>query len=699
MKNIYKKISLTGALGILLGFVFACTEEEPLNMAPSFKMNEPANIMRTSVKFSGSITGDIANISEYGFDYSLSEDFTSSLTTRKKVGESLSSNSYELEVTGLEANERYYYRMYASTGASTVYSASEYFQTLASSIPTFSDIVVDSIGENFASFRCTIEEIGDEYLIEYGVGYKTSADKTYIPIPSDSIVPVSIAGAANTFFVQITGLEPATKYSFRPYAKNSADANGDTGTREGYGTVVTHTTDNQLSAQVETLEPSEGNIGINTAELSGRVISAIGSDGVVDEVGFCYSQTNMMPIITDNHVTATFTKLNEYFTVTITGLQTGTTYYVRAYAKNTVNGQERISYGAVYEITTFDLATPRLEWVQVKDTDGNVYYDDKITASSFSRRAKITNYDKGVLVEKGYVWSTNLHDITVAEARKNGTILTVDVTSGGGNIIDGVITGLKANTSYYVRAYAIYQAVGLEEIGYTDSNRFTTKDVVFPNYSIGLIESTINSMTFLFTINRPGDGEIIEKGIAWMRTPEDDRWYNFSFEEADGHIATETLTHDADTIVIPDLEIATSYLIKGYTKIKVDGEIYTAMGSSLWGVATHGLNLRIEEKTSTDTEISLTGQLHDSIEGVTEYGFCWSTDKISPSEMTNMIKASVPDENNQFKATITGLKMDTKYYLGLYVKIGAKVYYSGSRWDITTKKIPTIDNNPSPGIK
>ena len=245
MNKVYKKIYLIGIIGLFLGGVFACSEEEPVSFAPTFNMNEASEILRTSATFSGSISGETSHIKEYGFDYSLSEDFTTNLTTRVKVGDAITSSAYQVNVKGLEANERYYYRMYATTGVSTVYSASEYFQTSASSAPIMSALVVDSIGENVVRFKCSIEEIGDEYLIEYGVGYKKQTDKSYNPIPSDSIVPQSIAGTPNTFVVEITGLEPATKYSFRPYAKNSADPNGDTGTREGYGTIIEKQTENQ----------------------------------------------------------------------------------------------------------------------------------------------------------------------------------------------------------------------------------------------------------------------------------------------------------------------------------------------------------------------------------------------------------------------------------------------------------------------
>ncbi|MBQ3158500.1 MAG: hypothetical protein IJB98_02280, partial [Clostridia bacterium] len=41
---------------------FLCSEEEPINMPPSFSLNEVGSILRTSAVFSGSISGDLNHI-------------------------------------------------------------------------------------------------------------------------------------------------------------------------------------------------------------------------------------------------------------------------------------------------------------------------------------------------------------------------------------------------------------------------------------------------------------------------------------------------------------------------------------------------------------------------------------------------------------------------------------------------------------
>ena len=72
MNKINKKIFSIGTFILLLGTAIACSEEEPINMAPSFKLYDVTNVMRTSATFSGSISGNLNHIKAFGFQYSQS---------------------------------------------------------------------------------------------------------------------------------------------------------------------------------------------------------------------------------------------------------------------------------------------------------------------------------------------------------------------------------------------------------------------------------------------------------------------------------------------------------------------------------------------------------------------------------------------------------------------------------------------------
>ena len=695
MKRFTSYIYSIGAI-LLVGLVFSCSEEEPINMAPTFKLNSVTNIMRTSATFSGSISGEMSQIKEYGFQYSLSEDFTANLTNEVKVGDTPSSGTCEATIKGLEANERYYYRLYATTGASTVYSPSEYFQTIASSAPMLSALTVDSIGENMIRFTCTVEDIGDEYLLEYGVGYKKSSDKSYIPIASDSIVPVSVSGLANTFYVEIIDLEPATNYMFRPYAKNSADANGDSGAREGYGTVENIKTENQLSAVVTTNEIMEGNIGMNSFTVSGKIISAIGSNGVVDACGFCWSKTNSTPSIVDNVVEVSVPKLNEYFQATVSDLQTSTTYYVRAFARNTVNGEERIGYGEVQPVTTNDIITPQLSWVTYKNEWGDDQIFVETTPTSIRLKARIENYDESALIEKGFIWDRVNGQLSLEEARQKNTCLKVDLGTGD-NIIDGTIEGLEINTGYVIRAYAIYQASGLEEIGYSDwAQSAWTQNFESPymdNVEVNHNKITSSSVELVGKVTGLGNGTIIERGFCLSNISKNSESTNYDPTLTNCDMSVKSDETFISTVT--GLESSTEYAVHSYMISKLGERVdttYSGWRSTFWTKEIIKPSFKdIVTLSTTDNSITIASGILSlgEAEEIVEKGFCWKINKdgtwsdptLNEGENDGYVVITEGTQED-FSCTINDVPFSSEYRVRVYtkVKVGANtvVVYSNT---------------------
>ena len=664
MKTNFKYICSVGAFALLLGAGIACTEEEPIYVPPTFKLSEVSDIMRTTARFSGSISGDVSKVREYGFEYSTTEEFTSSTTQKVIVGDSAVSSSYDAIVRNLEANERYYYRMFASTGASKVYSQAEYFQTAASSAPLLTSFVVDSIGENLARFKCTIEDVGDEYLIEYGVGYKTQTDKAYIPIPSDSIIP----GTNNTYFVEINGLEPATKYSFRPYAKNSADAFGATGSREGYGEVLDSQTESLLSADVTTSEIMDGHIGINSIEVSGTFNGAAGSNDIINSCGFCWSENNMTPVITDDTLKLDPVRVGETFYATIKNLKPKTLYYVRAYASNTVNGVERFGYGDIYEVTTGGLKTPILEFEREEHEEGwwSILYET--TATSIHIKATITNYDANALVEKGLIWDEVDGSITLDKAKENKTFLSLD-TKTGGKTIDGTIQNLKMDTRYYVRGYAVYRAEGIEVIGYTGEQNIHTNNFEAPNLETTEIKDiTRNSATLVGGMSNKGNGEITEKGFVAIKR-------NVTYQPKLTDEGAIIIKSDDDTFTeeLKNLEYQTRYAVRTYAIAKLEERIDTVYA---WYNEFSTLSLGtpqfrdIEITQSSDT-LTLSSGLDETGDGkILERGFYWRVDTIDTEFILENDCQSIKAEGNneKFSAVAAGFKYGNSYRISSYVK-------------------------------
>ncbi|OKS89400.1 NHL repeat-containing protein [Mucilaginibacter polytrichastri] len=82
-----------------------------------------------------------------------------------------------------------------------------------------------------------------------------------------------------------------------------------------------------------------------TSATSGGSVTASGS-ATVTAIGVCYSTTSQTPTVSDSHTT--ITTIVSSFSSDLTGLTSGATYYVRAYATSTAG----TGYGGVIKFTT-----------------------------------------------------------------------------------------------------------------------------------------------------------------------------------------------------------------------------------------------------------------------------------------------------------------------------------------------------------
>jgi uncharacterized protein (TIGR02145 family) len=167
------------------------------------------------------------------------------------------------------------------------------------------------------------------------------------------------------------------------------------------------------------------NIGDKYATAHAAVVSEGTSD--VIGVGICWS-TSPNPTVNDNKY-AIPTKVIGDFEGPLTGLTANTKYYVRSYA---VYGQ--IAYGNEVSFTT---TVPLPELTTQPFTN--------ITLTSATSGGVVTNNQNLDITAKGICWSTNLIPTTADNKTSNG--------SGNSSFL-GSITGLTANTTYFVRAYA-----------------------------------------------------------------------------------------------------------------------------------------------------------------------------------------------------------------------------------------------------
>ncbi len=95
-----------------------------------------SSIAATTVTLAGSYTANCQTISAYGIEYSTTSGFTSGTGTQS-ASTNQSAGSFTSSITGLTANTTYYYKAYATYGATTVWGTQSSFTTLCtvSSLP------------------------------------------------------------------------------------------------------------------------------------------------------------------------------------------------------------------------------------------------------------------------------------------------------------------------------------------------------------------------------------------------------------------------------------------------------------------------------------------------------------------------------------------------------------------------------------
>ena len=179
-----------------------------------------------------------------------------------------------------------------------------------------------------------------------------------------------------------------------------------------------------------------------SATINGNVASTGGA--TVTARGFCWS-TSPNPTLSDDH--STNGSGPGSFSYTITDLVPTTTYYVRAYATNSVG----TAYGNEHTFTTQAITIPTVTTNQPTN----------VTETSATFSGNVTSTGGATVTARGFCWSTS----------PNPTLDDTYSTNGSGTgSFSYIITDLVPTTTYYVRAYATNSA----GTGYGAERSFTT---------------------------------------------------------------------------------------------------------------------------------------------------------------------------------------------------------------------------------
>ena len=276
--------------------------------------------------------------------------------------------------------------------------------------------------------------------------------------------------------------------------------------------------------------------GITAITAKGNGNVTIPNDNVVvTERGICWREGDINPTINNAHLA--IGEGTGYISGEMTNLTPSTQYSVRAYAKYRVNGgDEQTAYADRRTFNTLAFKQPAVTSIDVIHIRNN----------SAVGVAQVTDQGNDPTIERGVCWSTT----------PNPTIAGSHASSGMGEGNYSVeMTGLQANTMYYMRAYA--------------TNHYNTSTTVYGEVKtfhthVHMQNGTIDvgDGGFVFT---DSDADVIYPGF-WYNNYED---YSVVFvpeNSANGvKIVFDSLLINNDMLYFYDGDIAPENLIGVYT--------------------------------------------------------------------------------------------------------------------------------------
>ncbi len=384
---------------------------------PSVTTQQISNVTSSSVTFNGTIVNPgLPSYTERGFVYSTRAQPTLENNMGKITSAVNSQASFSATVYGLNSNVTYYVRAYAINTLGPAYGNDVTFNT--NGVPTsLTTSAVTNISTNSAMLNGTINVAGSPNYTEKGFCYRKNGE----PSISDNKKIVSGSGTG-AYSANISGLEYQTTY----YVKAYAIQNG----QPVYGNTVNFST-SWTTVQINTSAVT--GVEANSATFNG-VIRNAGSPAYTER-GFCYDDWSSTPTISNHKIVVSGVGVTGNFNKSVTGLNGGTRYYVRAYA---IQNSEVI-YGETVSFTTVEL--PMVYTNEVTDLTASEWpVTWSVTFNGYVASAGSPAY-----VERGFCYNT-YSDPTYLNNK-------VVVSGSGSGNYSKTVTGLSDSKTYYVRAY------------------------------------------------------------------------------------------------------------------------------------------------------------------------------------------------------------------------------------------------------
>ena len=331
-------------------------------------------------------------------------------------------------------------------------------------VPVLNISSITNITANTAATSGSITSNGGAQVTSRGICWSATENPTI----ADNIS--SNGTGDGSFEGSLTGLAPGTTYHVKAYGTNSAGT--------GYSGQIAFTT-LAIAPGISTTALSSLTA---TSAMGGGNISTDGGSPITSR-GVCWS-TNQNPTISDSK-TADGSGTGA-FTSSITALTINVTYYIRAYATNSIG----TSYGNQIVVTTV-ASLPTISTTDVSS----------VTAVNAISGGNISGDGGGTVTSRGVCWNTTI----------NPTISSNKTTDGTGiGSFPSSISGLTRATQYYVRAYATNSA----GTAYGSQVTFTTP-VILPDVSTKIVAFNDSWASCEGEVLNDGGANVTARGICW----------------------------------------------------------------------------------------------------------------------------------------------------------------------------------------
>ena len=495
-------------------------------------------------------------------------------------------------------------------------------------LPIVTTHAVTNVTNNSATCGGTINSDGGATVTARGICWSTNQ------YPTISGLHTTNGSGTGSFTSNMTNLTPNITYYVRAYATNAAGT--------AYGQQEIFNTNADLPT-VTTTTPT--NITTTMATLWGNVSSDSGS--TVTERGFQIYWYNP----NYNSTTITCGSGTGNFSSNFTSLTPGATYHVKAYATNAAG----TAYGQTLSFTTL---------ANLAEVTTNTVTN--VTTTTATCGGNVISDGGGAVTARGVCWSTSQNPTVSGSHTTDG--------SGTGNFTSS-ITGLTADTTYYVRAYATNSA----GTAYGQQQSFAPASA--PTVTTDAVSNiTCNSAQCTSTVTSDNGSPVTARGVCWIVSTQYLPIIN------DNHTTDGTGTGSfTSNMNFSDQSYAGMTIrVRAYATNSAGtsyGEVHT-FTTPIFPTVTTNANVT----SITDTTAVCGGNVtSDGGADITNRGIVWSTSN-NPSlqNCTNCHSVSAGSGTGSFTANLTNLLPLTTYYVRTYATNCQGTIYGETRSFTTT---------------